>query len=152
MAAPRVRAHARRRARGPTGSRRQPTGHDRRCTAATTGPKASHRRSHPILFCHTPHTHGTRETDLSRLANGVAAVPRPARACRRSPHRPCLDPCGLRALAVTTSLRHELLFKDRSSPVARVAAGHCTAHRRPPLLSHHPELRLPPTPGDTPLS
>jgi hypothetical protein len=92
--APGVRAHARRRARGHAGPNRRLTGHDRRNTPVTAGPKAFHRRSHPTLHRHAPHAHGPRETDLRRSANGVAAVPGPRAhvAALSIVLRPCRDP------------------------------------------------------------
>jgi hypothetical protein len=131
MLAPRVRAHVRRCAHGHARPRHRPTGHDRRSTTTTADPKASHRRSHPTLCCHAPHAHRLRETDLRRPANALPPYPSSARARHRRPHRPCLDSCGLRALAVTP--KHELLFKGRSSPVARVAARHRAVLRHAPL-------------------
>jgi hypothetical protein len=91
MPAPGVRARARRRARGHARPHRRLTGYDRRSTAATAGPKAFHRRSHPILHCHALHAHGPRETDPRRPANGVAAVPRPR--ARTSPSFPWSMSC-----------------------------------------------------------
>jgi hypothetical protein len=72
-----------------------PTGHERRYPTVTAGPKASHRRSRPILHCHTPHAHGPRETDSRRPTNGVTAVPRPHARTSPSPRavlRPCRGP------------------------------------------------------------
>jgi hypothetical protein len=54
-AAHRVRAHARRRARGHASSRHRPTGHNRWSTATTTGPTAPHRRPHPNPRRHAFH-------------------------------------------------------------------------------------------------
>jgi hypothetical protein len=56
-AAPRLRAHARRRACGHTSLRCRLTGHNRRCTAATAGPTAPHRRPHPNPRRHASHIH-----------------------------------------------------------------------------------------------
>jgi hypothetical protein len=54
-AVPRVRAHARRRARGHTSLRHRPTEHNRRSTAATAGPTAPHRLPHPNPRRHASH-------------------------------------------------------------------------------------------------
>jgi hypothetical protein len=136
MRAPRVRAHARRRACGHARPRHWLTEHDRRSTAATAGPKASHQRSHPTRRTLTGHAKPT----CAAQPTALTSYPGSARARRRRPHRPCLDSCGLRALAVTP--RHELLFKGRSSPVARVAAGHRAVLRHAPLKAH---CRAPPS-------
>jgi hypothetical protein len=89
----------------------------------------------------------TRRTLTGRAKPTCAAQPTAlppypdsARARRRRPHRPCLDSCGLHALAVTP--RHELLFKRRSSPVTRVAAGHRAVLRHAPLKAR---CRAPPS-------
>jgi hypothetical protein len=83
----------------------------------------------PPTDVRTQYSFATRRTLMGRVKPTCAAQPTAlppypdsARARRHCPHCPCLDSCGLRALAVTP--RHELLFKGRSSPVARVAAGH----------------------------
>jgi hypothetical protein len=140
MPAPRVRAHSRRRARGHARPRHRSTGHDHRSTVATAGPMASHRNSHPTLS-------STRRTLTGRAKPTCAAQPTAlpsylssARARRRHPHRPCLDSCGLRVLVVTS--RHELLFKGRSSPVTRVAAGHRAVLRHTTLKARY---RAPPS-------
>jgi hypothetical protein len=140
MSAPRVPAHARRRVRGHARPRHWPTGHDRRSTAATAGPKAS-------TDVRTQPTIATRRTLAGHTKPTCAAqpmvlppYPSSTRARRRRPHRPCLDSCGLRALAMTP--KHELLFKGRSSPVARVAAGHRAVLRHAPLKAR---CRAPPS-------
>jgi hypothetical protein len=131
MAAPRVRAHAQRRARGHAGPHRRPTGHDCWSTAAIAGPKASHRRSHPTLCRHAHTLTGRAKPTCAAQPTTLPPYPGSARAPHRHPHRPCLDSCGLHALAVTP--RHKLLFKGRSLPVARVAAGHRAVLRHAPL-------------------
>jgi hypothetical protein len=102
IAASRVRAHAWRRARGHTSPPRRPTGHNRRCTAATAGPTAPPKPSSPRV----PHSQA-EQTNLA-AAQPMAAPPyfacapahiavhaprRPWAAIgRRASHRPCAMP------------------------------------------------------------
>jgi hypothetical protein len=83
---------------------------------------------------------GRAKPTCAAQPTALPSYPGSTRARRCRPHRPCLDYCGLRALAVTP--RHELLFKGRSSPVARVAAGHRAVLRHTPLKAH---CRAPPS-------
>jgi hypothetical protein len=83
---------------------------------------------------------GRAKPTYAAQPTALPSYPGSARARRRRPHRPCLDSCGLCALAVTP--KHELLFKGRSSPVARVTARHRAMLRHAPLKAR---CRAPPS-------
>jgi hypothetical protein len=81
--APGVRAHVRRHARGHAGPNRRLTGHDRRSTPATAGPKALHRRSHPTLHRHARTLTGRAKLTCADRPTASPPYPGPARARRR---------------------------------------------------------------------
>jgi hypothetical protein len=118
-AASRVRAHARRHARDHASPHRRPTGHNRRCTAATASPTVPHRRPHPNPRCHTSHIH--------RLSKPTLPPPnqRPHRRTRPAPAHVAASP-----IARGTTTMGFVCTKSSSTPIRIPEPSPC-AHMSP---------------------
>jgi hypothetical protein len=144
LAAPRVRAHARHLARGHASSRRQPTGHNRRCTTTTAGPTAPHRRPHPNPVATRTTSTCRANRPCHRPTNGRTAVLglRPRTSPPPPPPMPRPSYKKLRTLPLYAHVSPPLALSTAAPPLRWPRWAPCSDHpcSRPSLQTFYLEL------------